>query len=64
MGNRSKQAHLSTGQVSELRRDVRAAARVSVDSYKAELLRYARKYGLRIDTVAEVARSGHKERTR
>lgn len=64
MSNRSKQAHLSSGQVSELRRDIRAAVRVGKDAWLAEVLHYARRYGLRTDTVREIYRTGHTERTR
>lgn len=64
MANRSAQAHLSTQQISQLRHDISHAYSVSRDAGNAEELRYARRFGLRIDTVAELARAGHKERTR
>ncbi len=64
MANRSAQMHLSTGQVSEMKRALARASAASPTAYEAEVRFWARRLGIRTDTVKEIQRRGRSERTR
>lgn len=64
MANRSAQAHLNSAQVSEIKRTLHQAWDINPLTYVAEVRRLAVKWGLRTDTIKELGRVGHKERTR
>lgn len=64
MGNRKAQMHLTSAQVASIRRQLQEAWEVSPAAYDAEVRNLARTWGLRTDTVKELSRVGHKERSR